>query len=111
MNIFHEELQSRWGTFSIFEQMANIGTEVGRALRWKKKNNAKMSQNAFYRCLELIDFTIDDDKNRTSLKELTRMRELLVDYFMGTNIYNSSDQGWDKYFYPFNFAARNQESL
>lgn len=107
MNIFHEELQERWKTFSIFEQMANIGTEVGRAIRWKNKQNQQMSKNAFYRSLELIDFTIDDLKNNTSLKEVTRMRELLVDYFIGENIYKSSDQSWGKYFFPFNVTARN----
>lgn len=107
MNIFHNELQSRWSTLSIFEQMANIGTEVGRAIKWNKKQNQQMSKNAFFRCLELIDFTIDDPKNKSSLKEITRMRELLVDYFMGGNIYKSSDEKWGKYFYPFNLAARH----
>ncbi|HSW97249.1 MAG TPA: hypothetical protein VLF89_05475 [Candidatus Saccharimonadales bacterium] len=107
MNIFHDDLKERWVTFSIFEQMANIGTEVGRAIRWKRKQNSQMSQNAFYRSLELIDFTIDDSKNKTNLKEILRMRELLVDYFMGENIYKSSDQAWEKYFFPFNLTARN----
>ncbi len=107
MNIFHTELQERWKSFSIFEQMANIGAEVGRTITWKNKNNNEMSKNAFYRSLELIDFTIDDGKNRNRLKEITRMRELLVDYFAGDNIYHSTDEGWNKYFYYFNYAARN----
>ncbi len=107
MNIFHTELQERWKSFSIFEQMANIGAEVGRTITWKNKNNKEMSKNALYRSLELIDFTIDDRKNRNCLKEITRMRELLVDYFAGDNIYHSTDEGWNKYFYYFNYAARN----
>lgn len=106
MNIFHESLQERWQTFSIFEQMANIGAEVGRAIRWRTKQNKQMSQNAFYRGLELIDFTIDDPQNRQSLKEILRMRELLVDYFYGENIYKSTNILWEKYFSPFNVAAR-----
>ena len=105
MNLFHSGLVSRWNQFSIFEQMANIGAEVGRTISWRKKNK-EMSKNAFYRALELIDFSINDKKNKNSLKEILRVRELLVDYFTGDNIYQSTDKQWEKYFYPFNFAAR-----
>lgn len=106
MSIFHKDLVGRWNQFSIFEQMANIGAEVGRAINWRNKKNEEMSKNAFYRALELIDFTVDDKKNLDSLKEILRMRELLVDYLMGDNIYHSTDVSWNKYFYQFNFAAR-----
>ncbi len=108
MNILHDGLETRWKNFSIFDQMANIGSEVGRAIAWRKKNNKKMSENAFYRGLELIDFTVNDSKNINSLKEILRMREMLVDYFAGENIYNSTEKEWEKYFYYFNFAARNK---
>lgn len=109
MNTFHSDLEQRWDQFTIFEQMANIGAEVGRAINWRKKGNEDMSKNAFYRALELIDFTINDLSKRNSLKEILRVRETLVDYFAGDNIYKSSDEGWNKYFYPFNFAARNNK--
>lgn len=106
MNIFHKDLVNRWSRFSIFEQMANIGAEVGRAVNWRKKNNSEMSKNAVYRALELLDFTIDDSKNMNSLKEICRVREILADYFFGDNSYHFKDEDWDKYFLPFNFAAR-----
>lgn len=107
MSIFHTELKDRWNSFSIFEQMAHIGAEVGRMNSWRRKKNNKMSLNAFYRALELIDFSVTDPKNRTCLKEILRVRELLVDDALGDNIYHSSANGWDKYFLPFNHAARN----
>ena len=108
MNIFHKEYVSRWKRLSIFEQMANVGAEVGRTISWRKKGKKEMSRNAFYRTLELLDFTIEDSKNKNSLKEILRVREFLVDYFAGDNIYRSTDQQWEKYFYPFNFASRKQ---
>jgi len=108
MNLFHKNLISRRKKYSILEQMANIGAEVGRTINWRKKGNQEISKNAFYRALELIDFTIDDPKNKSSLKEILRVRELLVDYFMGDNIYKSFDQSWEKYFYHFALAARNR---
>ena len=86
--------------------MANIGAEIGRTINWKKKGNYEMSSNALYRGLELLDLTIKDKKNKNSLKEILRVREALVDFFIGDNIYKSSDEIWKKYFYYFNFDAR-----
>ncbi len=108
MNIFHKDIKNRWHQLSLVEQMANIGAEVGRAINWRKKGEEKMWKNAFYRALELIDFTIDDQKNKNSLKEILRVRELLVDYFFGDNIYHSTDRDWEKYFYPFTLAASHR---
>ena len=107
MNTFHKDLNKSWASYSIFEQMANIGAEVGRSINWKKKNNAQVSNNAFYRALELIDFTVDDPKNINRLSEILRMREILIDYFMGGNIYHSNENQWNKYFLYFNLAARS----
>lgn len=106
MNFQHKKLAGgRWRNFSFFEQMANIGSEVERAILWRKKNE-KFSQLAFERALELLDFTIDEPRNKKRLYELLRLREVLVDYFHGDNIYHSDDQKWRNYFYAFNFAAR-----
>ncbi len=108
MNTFHIDLNKSWNSYPVFEQMANIGAEVGRSINWKKKNNQEMSTNAFYRALELIDLCVIDPKNVNRLSEILRMREILVDYFVGENSYHSSEDSWTKYFYYFNFAARNQ---
>lgn len=108
-HIYHPGLDKRWHEFTIYEQMANIGAEVGRAINWRKKNNKEYSKHAFFRALELIDFTIDDPKNKNSLKEILRMREVLGDYFMGDNSYQSTDEGWNKYFYFFNYRARYEK--
>ncbi len=105
-NIFHTGLEERWDQFSLVSQMANVGAEVGRTINWKKKGNTDMSTNALYRGLELLDLTIKDKKNRNSLKEILRVREGLVDFFMGNNIYKSSDEIWNRYFHYFNLAAR-----
>lgn len=105
-NIFHTGLEERWNYLSLSEQMANIGAEIGRTINWRKKGNAEMSTNALYRGLELLDLTINDKKNKNSLKEILRVREALVDFFIGDNIYKSSNVIWEKYFYYFNLAAR-----
>jgi len=86
--------------------MANVGSEVERAIKWREKRNAQYSQMAFERALELLDFTVADGKNNKRLKELLRLREVLADYFAFENAYQSSDKSFQNYFYAFNFAAR-----
>lgn len=107
MNYQHKNLASgRWGKLSFFQQMANIGSEVIRAINWQKKNK-EYSQMAIDRALELLDLTIADKKNhqRGRLKELLRLREFLVDYFYFDNIYQSTSIDWEKYFLSFNYAV------
>ncbi|KKR32845.1 MAG: hypothetical protein UT63_C0030G0003 [Candidatus Gottesmanbacteria bacterium GW2011_GWC2_39_8] len=105
--MLHKDLASgKWFKMTFFEQMANVGSEVERTINWKNKGVESISQKAFERCLELLYLTIEDKKNRSRLKELTRVYEVLVDYFSGENIYHSSDILWKKYFYAFNWAAR-----
>jgi hypothetical protein len=64
-----------------------------------------LSQAAFYRGLELLDATIVDKKNKRSLKELCRLREVVADYFYFDNIYNSTADSLNNYFYLFNYAV------
>ena len=107
MEIQHKDLaMGRWRGLSFFEQMANIGSEVEIALKWREKNNSEYSVLAFERALELLDLTIEDDKNNSRLKELMRLRETLADYFFFDNEYGSTEKSWRNYFYAFNFAAR-----
>lgn len=107
MNIQHKNLAAgRWNSLSFCEQMANVGSEVERAIKWREKRNAQYSHMAFERALELLDLTVADEKNRKRLKELLRLREMLADYFAFDNVYRSSDRNFQNYFSAFNFAAR-----
>ncbi|MFC1511515.1 hypothetical protein ACFL5U_03940 [Candidatus Margulisiibacteriota bacterium] len=106
MNITHKDLANgKWQKLSLVEQLANIGSEVERTIKWQKKNT-EYSERAFYRGLELLDLSIADPKNRHRLKELLRLREMLADYFIFDNGYSSTVEQWQKYFYSFNYAAR-----
>lgn len=104
----HKQLsEGKWFELSFFEQMANIGSEVERAISWKSKN-IDFSNRAVERSLELLFLSIDDKKNRSRLKELTRLYEGIGDYFYGNNVFKSTDLLWQKYFYNFSFAVRNK---
>jgi hypothetical protein len=95
----------RWWSFTLLFQLANVGADVGRAIKWKKQGHLKDSASAFERALDLLEATIADPKNRTRLKELTRAREMLLDFFIFDNEYHSTDESWDKYFNQFGYAA------
>ncbi len=106
MTAWHAELAAgRWFELSLVEQLANVGSEIERAIRWRRKGNAEFSSRAFERALELLDLTIADEKNRLRLRELTRLREALADYFWFDNQYGSSDEAWQRYFHAFTYAA------
>ncbi len=96
----------RWSRLSFLEQMANIGSEVERSLNWRAKDNAAYSQQAAERALELLDLTLDAVHGQSRLKEIARVREALVDYFIGANQYKSTEASWRKYFACFTYAAR-----
>lgn len=107
MTYQHKHLASGgWQRLSFIDQMANIGSEVERALGWQVKKNEECAQRAFERALELIDLTLDSQKGFARLREVARAREALVDYFLGANQFMSSHASWRRYFSPFFYAAR-----
>ena len=109
ITIKHKELASgRWAKMSLVCQLANIGSEVSRAINWRKKGKMDISQRAFFRALELIDLTISSLKDYTKLREILRMREALVDFFYGENEFKSSDKLWLSYFDHFAYLCRNR---
>ena len=107
--IIHKDLASgRWFTFSLVEQLANVGSDVERTIQWKKRGNKEYSQHALERALELLDLTIADPKNKPRLKEILRVRNMFADHYMGINEFSFTDEYWQQYFFDFGYAAAIQ---
>ena len=107
MSAQHQELAAgRWSRLTFLEQMANIGSDVERALSWRRKRRPAVAQRAAERALELIDLTLAGVGNPVRLRELARVREALVDDLFGENQHRSTDGAWSKYFLAFTYAAR-----
>ena len=107
MTYRHQELAAgRWRQLPFLEQMANVGSEVERALNWRAKHHAAYAERAFERALELLDLTLDAAGGLARRKELARVREALVDYFVGNNGWASTEHSWKRYFMAFTYAAR-----
>jgi hypothetical protein len=110
-NIQHKNLANgRWEKMSFLEQMANIGSEVYRAIKWKNKGNEEYSEDAFIRSLELFDLSKEAELTYPQLKELLRMRELWVDYFKYDNQYNSTAEFINNYFTYLTIAYKNKQN-
>jgi hypothetical protein len=121
-NLQHKNLALSWRKLSFSEQMANIGSEVERAMNWKEKSNQKFSQKAFFRSLELFNLTLQSlaklensksDQKISYLPKLTevaRSKELFSDYIYGDNQYKSTRLSWQKYFRAFNYVARKTQT-
>ncbi len=103
----HQNLaDGRWQKMKLVEQLANIGSEVLRALKWQSKNYPSYAQAANMRALELFDLTLQSRKRLPELTEIARARELWLDFFMGNNRYHQTAVQWENYFLAFNRAAQ-----
>ena len=96
----------RWQTFTLAEQLGNIGSEVGRALNWHKRGDEEQWRKALDRGLELFDLTIADARWRARLREILRAREVLCNFFYGDNTFHSEPAQLEFYFTAFALLAR-----
>lgn len=102
----HSELAAgRWAEMSLAQQMLNIGSEISRANRWKAKSNATQCERAIFRALELIDLTMEAQRGKHNLKEFTRMREVICDYFLGSNEWHSNGAKLQRDFDMFYYSS------
>jgi len=97
----------RWWRLTLAAQLGNVGSEVSRTLSWRSRR-PEIARGALERALELIDLTLDDPKHRASpprLRELCRVREVLLDFLVGSNEYRSTEASLRRYFDAFAVAA------
>lgn len=105
MAIHHEQAAGAWHQRTLLEQLANVGSEVGRIRKWQGRN-ADLCEKAFVRALELLDLTISDPRWTGRRKKLTRARTFLCDAMDGGKEYGTTLQDLDRYFLAYAVAAR-----
>lgn len=105
MSQYRQGLKESWDRFSLEEQLANIGAEVGRAANWQDKDQ-KLFEGAKRRALELFDLTMEDLRWKGHLKEIGMVRELFCEAAEKGRIYETTLKDLEKYFIPFMFLAR-----
>ncbi len=100
--------QDRWAKLSIFEQMGNIYSEVGRSFKAKQSNDIKNKHAATNRAIDLFDATIKAQiaVNSPKSREILRSKEQFLDLINDDNASDNSIQSLDRYFMQFAIAAR-----
>lgn len=105
----HAEAARRWGTFTLMEQLAHVGSEVERAIRAHEKANGARFDAALARALELFDLTAADARWRgPRRREILRAREEFCRLFFDENVPLDSARGLRRYFLQFAVAARSR---
>lgn len=107
MTLLHSNsIIESWQKMSLPEQLGNIGSEYGRALNWKRKQQPEYFNKAYDRMLELLDLTIADERwHNHRLKELCRLRENAC---LELSDEPQNPEGLKKYFLQFAIFARNK---
>lgn len=100
--------QERWSKMSIFDQMGNISSEVGRSFSAKRRNNDIDCMQAVVRAIDLFDATTVAlvAKRSPRLKELLRAKEAYLTAVFNKTSSAQDDQNLEKYFMQYAIAAR-----
>lgn len=103
----HSFDRQAWARLDMFNQMGNIGSEVGRALTAKRQGRTERMLPAFYRGLDLMDATAAQwaQRKEPGLKELLYARELFAESITTDKV----DQSLEDYFMQFAIAARRRQ--
>lgn len=105
LNEYKQGLKESWDKYSLEEQLANIGAEVGRTAKWRDRDQY-LFKGAMFRALELFDLTMGDPRWKGHLIEIARVRELFCEASEKGRIYGTTLEDLEKYFIPFMFLLR-----
>ena len=98
----NEEFREKWFRMPVTEQMADIGKEVAEAIRWKEKGDHQKTRSFCNNAIELLILIEEDPKHgRCAVEEFNSAVEELRDYFLGDNIYGTTDKVLMHYYGPF----------
>ncbi|NUQ10836.1 MAG: hypothetical protein HUU26_00715 [Gemmatimonadaceae bacterium] len=99
-------LAARWHSFSLVEQLANVGSEGDRAIRAYGNRNASRFDGALARALDLFDLTAADPRWAGGRRrEILRGREEFCRLFFDPSVDAHSAEGLRRYFLHFATAA------
>ena len=100
-----------WETLSLAEQLANVGSEVDRAVAAWAAQRTDRFDRALARALELFDLTARDDRWRGHRRrEILRWREAFCGLFFDPESATGGAEGVSAFFLRFAVLARRSGS-
>jgi hypothetical protein len=101
-----------WSELGLVEQLANVGSEVERAIRSWQTGRSDRFAGALDRALELFDLTARDERWRgPRRREVLRAREEFVRLFFDGPPSPESILGLQRYFLAFATLARRRKTI
>ena len=99
--------RQRWAQLSIYEQLGNVSSEVGRAINATRAGKEKRAQGAIDRAVDLLDATVEVliQQKSPRVKEVLRAREEFLRLFYDGTFDEDADN-IARYFNLFAIAAR-----
>ncbi len=91
----------RWWKMNVGQQIANVGSEVARAIRKKNKGDKEGAEEFCIHAVEMLGYSKLDPKNVNRRKELLLAQEELVDYILGENRFGNDDISIMKWYDAF----------
>jgi hypothetical protein len=103
----HADLAAgRWAAFSLAVQLANVGSEVDRAIAAWAAQRSDRFDRALARALELFDLTARDDRWRGHRRrEVLRAREEFCRVFFSQDVPSGAVRSLQRYFLHFAVLA------
>ena len=96
-----KDIRTTWFEMPVSMQISNIGSEVSRAINWKNKGNEKRKVGFCEKAIEFLELSMEDPKNKHRAGEFSYCIEELKDYFLGENVYGTTDEMLHKYYDAF----------
>jgi len=104
----HRVDREKWAALTIFEQLGNIYSEVGRSLKAKQAGDQERAEQAMFRAIDLFDATVEAllASGSPRVKEVLRAKEQYLDAMTDREPAALDLEGLDRYFMQFAIAAR-----
>lgn len=90
-----------WFSMPIGVQISNVGSEVHRAIQWKNRNDEQKKISFCTKAVDFLKIMQADPKNKHRKGELECCINELEDYFMGENIYGTTEEQLIRYYDAF----------
>ncbi len=100
--------RNRWSKMSLFQQMGNVSSEVGRSFKAKRLGNRDDILQASKRVLDLIDATVEAQQKShpARVKEILKSREQFLEVLQTKPAESPESKSLEKYFMQFAIAER-----
>ncbi len=91
---FPKEFIQAWYSKPLLEQLANIGSEVHRAISWRIRRNPEYSKAEFDISIELIELTLSGKLTLLQRNEILSLKKSWSGYYLSNKNDKLTNEYW-----------------